>query len=235
MNFFDGITCFTSGARRAFTPEVRPFVLVPAAVSLVIIAAGLTLAFSYVTDLSNYLISLLPGWLDFLGFIIEPILYVSGFLIGAWSFGLIATVVGSPFLGDLSLRVESLITDPVPWWKQLGPTMLRELRKLRYHLPRLLLLVVVSITPLLNTFAPLLWLSFGAWMMAVQFCDYTTENRMHDFTDTLNLLSANRAAALGFGLCVTVGMSVPLLNFIVAPVAVTGGTLLMQQIRGNSS
>lgn len=235
MNLFDGISCFTNGARRAFTPEVRPFVLMPAVVSLVVIVAGLTLAFSYVTDLSNYLISLLPGWLDFLRFIIEPLLYISGFLIGAWSFGLIATVVGSPFLGDLSMRVESLVIDPVPWWKQLGPTMLRELRKLRYHLPRLLLLIVVSITPLLNTIAPLLWLGFGAWMMAVQFCDYTTENRMHDFTDTLSLLSTHRAAALGFGACVTVSMSIPLLNIIVAPIAVTGGTLLMQKIRGDSS
>ncbi len=235
MNFFDGISCFTSGIRRAFTPEVRPFVLLPAAVSLVVIAAGLTLAFNYVTDLSNYLISLLPGWLEFLGSVIEPLLYISGFVFGAWSFGLIATVVGSPFLGDLSMRVERLVVDPVPWWKQLGPTMLRELRKLRYHLPRLLILVVVSITPLLNTFAPLFWLGFGAWMMAVQFCDYTTENRMHDFRDTLDLLSSHRAAALGFGACVTVSMSIPVLNFIVAPVAVTGGTLLMQQIRGNSS
>jgi CysZ protein len=235
MNFFDGIRFFTAGARRAFTPEVRPFVVVPAVVSLVIIVAGLALAFSYVTDLSNYLISLLPGWLDFLSWIIEPLLYLSGFLIGAWSFGLIATVVGSPFLGDLSIRVERLATDPVPWWKQLGPTMLRELRKLRYHLPRLLLLVVVSIVPVLNTFAPLLWLGFGAWMMAVQFCDYTTENRLHDFSDTLELLSANRPAALGFGVCVTVGMSIPLLNFIVAPIAVTGGTLLMQQIRESRS
>ncbi len=231
MNFFDGIHFFTAGARRAFTPEVRPFVVVPAVVSLVIIVAGLALAFGYVADLSNYLISLLPGWLDFLGWIIEPLLYLSGFLIGAWSFGLLATVVGSPFLGDLSIRVERLATDPVPWWKQLGPTMLRELRKLRYHLPRLLLLAVASIVPVVNTFAPLLWLGFGAWMMAVQFCDYTTENRLDDFSDTLELLSANRPAALGFGVCVTVGMAIPLLNFIVAPIAVTGGTLLMQQIR----
>ena len=136
MSFIEGVRFFTTGARRAFTPEVRPFVVVPAIVSLIIIVAGLAMAFSYVTDLSNYLISLLPGWLDFIRWIIEPLLYLSGFLIGAWSFGLIATVVGSPFLGDLSIRVERLTADPVPWWKQLGPTMLRELRKLRYHLPR---------------------------------------------------------------------------------------------------
>ena len=235
MSFLRGVDCFSSGLRMAFTAEVRPFIVVPALVSFCIIVTGLILGFSYVTDLSNYLISLLPGWLDFLSWVIEPILYISGFLIGAWSFGLLATVVGSPFLGDLSLRVEKLVTDPRPWWRQLGPTLLRELRKLGYHLPRLLLLIIVSIVPVVNAFAPFLWLGFGAWMMAVQFCDYTTENRADEFKDTLKLLGSQRSSALGFGLCVTVAMSIPILNIIVAPVAVTGGTLLMQQIRGNSS
>ena len=148
MGLIQGIDCFTRGLRIALSPEMRPFVVVPAAVSFCVIAAGLTLGFSYVTDLSNYLISLLPGWLEFLSWIIEPVLYLSGILVGAWSFGLIAAVVGSPFLGDLSLRVEKLTVDPIVWWKQLGPSMLRELRKLGYHLPRLLLLVIVSIIPL---------------------------------------------------------------------------------------
>jgi len=212
----------------AFTPEIRPFVVLPAIVSLVIIATGLGLGFSYVSDLSNYLISGLPSWLEFLQWVLEPLLYLLGLLVGAWGFGLLAAVIGSPFLGDLSMRVEKLAIDPIPWWKQLGPTMMRELRKLGYHLPRVILLIVVSIIPVVNAVAPLLWLGFGAWMMAVQFCDYPTENRARAFNETLDVLGANRAGALGFGACVTVVMSIPLLNFIAAPVAVAGGTLLMQ-------
>jgi CysZ protein len=233
MTFIQGIQYFFSGLQMTFSPAVRPFVIMPALVSLIIIVSGLTLGFSYVTDLSSYLVSALPSWLSFLQWILEPLLYLTGLLVGAWSFGLIATIVGSPFLGDLSTRIESLTPSDVPWWRQLGPTMLRELRKIAYHLPRILLLVVVSFIPVLNALAPLLWLGFGAWMMAVQFCDYTTENRTHEFSETLTLLGSHRAATIGFGLCVTVAMSIPLLNFIVAPVAVTGGTLLMQDIRGN--
>lgn len=235
MGFFSGIECFFTGARMAFSPGVRAFVVLPVAVSFVIIVTGLAIGFSYVTDLSDYLISSLPPWLDFLEWILKPLLYLMGLLIGAWSFGLLATVIGSPFLGDLSMRVEKLVADPVPWWRQLGPTMLRELRKLRYHLPRLLLLFVCSIIPLLNTFSPLLWLGFGAWMMAVQFCDYPMENRQAEFRETLAVLARNRSAALGFGLCATVGMSIPLLNVIVAPIAVTGGTLLMQKFWGDAN
>ena len=220
-----------AGMRVAFSPAVRPFVILPAMVSLVVIGTGLTLVFGYVAEFSDYLINALPTWLDFLQWILKPLLYLTGLFAGAWSFGLIATIVGSPFLGELSKRVDKLVFQPVPWWREIAPALLRELRKLRYHLPRLLMLVVVSIVPVVNTLAPLLWLSFGAWMMAVQFCDYSTENRSQDLAATLSLLKKNRAATLGFGACVTLAMSVPILNFIVAPVAVAGGTLLMQSFR----
>lgn len=231
MSFLRGINFFFAGLKLAFSPDVRRFIVLPALVSFIIISSGLALGFSYVTDLSNYLLSSLPSWLSFLEWILEPLLYLMGLLIGAWSFGLIAAVVGSPFLGDLSIQVEQVDLEQPPWWKTLGPTLARELRKLAYHLPRVLLLLICSIIPVLNTLSPVLWLVFGAWMMAVQFCDYPTENRHHVFGETLAMLSQSRAGALGFGLCVTVGMSIPLLNFIIAPVAVIGGTLLMTSLR----
>jgi len=220
-----------AGARMAFSAGVRPFVILPAVVSLIVIGAGLTLVFSYVAEFASYLTGTLPDWLSFLGSVLKPLLYLFGLLTGAWSFGLIATIVGSPFLGELSKRVDKLVMEPVPWWREIAPALLREMRKLRYHLPRLLMLVVVSFVPVVNALAPFLWLGFGAWMMAVQFCDYSTENRSQNLAATLSLLANNRAATLGFGACVTVAMSVPVLNFMVAPVAVIGGTLLMQSFR----
>ena len=66
----------------------------------------------------------------------------------------------------------------------------------------------------------------GAWTLAVQFADYPLENRGRPFRDTLTLLRANRAAALGFGACATLALAVPLVNFLLVPVAVAGGTLL---------
>lgn len=233
MSLFRGIECFMSGASTAFSKQVRPFVIVPATVSLIVVVSGLALGFSYVTDLSNYLISALPSWLDFLQWILQPLLYLLGLLVGAWSFGFIATIIGSPFLGDLSSRVEQVVPPERSWWQQVAPALAREFRKLRYHLPRLLLLLLVSIVPVVNAIAPFLWLGFGAWMMAVQFCDYSTENRNQEFSATLSILQNNRAGALGFGACVTLAMSIPILNVIVAPIAVCGGTMLMQRFRQN--
>ena len=231
-----GVQNFFNGLSLVFKPHVRPFVIVPALVSLAVIIAGLWLGFSYINDLSNYLVEHLPGWLSFLEWLLIPLLYLAGILIGAWLFGLLAAIAGSPFLGELSMRVDPPSNPPNrAWWQEIVPALSRELRKLLYHLPRLVLLLVVSFIPVINVISPILWLGFGAWMMAVQFCDYSTENRGADFRSTLAKLKQHRASALGFGLCTTVAMSIPLLNFLVAPVAVVGGTLLMRDLYARSA
>ncbi len=107
----------------------------------------------------------------------------------------------------------------------------REGRKLLYHLPRLLIVATLSVIPFINTFAPLLWLVFGAWTLAVQFADYPAENRGLPFADTLERLRRQRWTALGFGACATVALAIPVLNFLLVPVAVAGGTLLWQRTR----
>ncbi len=218
------------GAKRALSRSVRPFVVLPALASLVVVGGGMYWVFGHVAGVSAAIGSLLPNWLDFLNVVIEPLLYIISVLIGAWLFGFMAMIIGSPFLGELSLRVDTLVAEPTPWWQQIVPTLLREGRKLVYQLPRLLGLILITITPIVNALSPILWITYGAWMMAVHFCDYAFENRGRPFTDTLATLRKYRIAVMGFGACATIGMSIPLLNFTIAPIAVVGATLMMQQI-----
>ncbi len=235
MNFATGIACFRQGITLARSREALPYIAAPALVSVLIIGAGLGLGFSYVDDLSTYLQDLLPDWLDFLHLVVAPLLYLLGILIGAWLFGLVAAIIGSPFLGDLAAHTTKTISDRQvindrPWWQEIAPSLLRELRKLGYHIPRLMLVVILSIIPVLNTLSPIVWLMFGAWMMSVQFCDYFSENADQPFRQTLSQLREQRGAALGFGMCVSLTMGIPVLNFLVAPIAVIGGTILMHRI-----
>ncbi|MEM7077219.1 MAG: sulfate transporter CysZ [Pseudomonadota bacterium] len=231
-----GVSYFVDGIQIAKTKPVRPFVVLPACASLIIIGTGLAIGFSYIEDLALYLRNALPEWLSFLNFVLAPLLYAMGILIGAWMFGFIATVLASPFLGELSLRVDQDQVglrgelDNIPMSRQIVATLGREARKLGYQLPRLFALVLVSLVPLVNAFAPLLWLSYGAWMMGVQFCDYAHENRQRPFRETLDLLRPYRIGVMGFGACVTVGLSIPLLNIFVAPVATVGATTLMNDL-----
>ena len=240
MSLVSGINSFAGGFSLAKTKAVLPFIFLPASVSLLVISLGIYFGVTYIEEFSLYLQNALPSWLSFLSIILEPILYILGILVSAWSFGFIATFVGAPFLGDLSKAIDrNQDNPPIEDTNSLGRQILksigRELRKLRYHLPRLLLLLIVSITPLLNVFAPLLWLGFGAWMLAVQFCDYASENHGHSFEHTLEMLSSHRTTALGFGGCATLAMSIPVLNFLVAPIAVVGGTQLMHQLHTQNS
>ncbi len=222
MNLLDGLRCYMNGMSRATKSDVRAFVLIPALVSLVVVSTGIYFAFGYIDDLTLYLGQL--GMPEFLEWIIEPLLYIFGVLLSVWLFGFVATLVGSPFLGDLNLKIDP--PDgyvPVPWHQQIWPTVKRELRKLRYTLPRIIGLLLLSFVPFVNFLAPVFLLGYGGWLMAVQFCDFSFENRGLSFDETLATLRPMRLYAIGFGACVTFTMSIPLLNFVAAPVAVIGG------------
>ncbi|MEQ8859433.1 MAG: sulfate transporter CysZ [Pseudomonadales bacterium] len=240
MSLAAGIRAFADGLPAARRPGLARYTLLPALVSLAVIALGLWATFGYIDTLTAWLTAQLPGWLEFLGAIVAPLLYLLGVLVGAWLFGFLAVVIASPFLGDLSVAVERAEfgdgpAQPPSVWTGAAAAVGRELRKLAYYLPRLLLVFVLTLIPLLNAVAPFLWFAFGAWTLAVQFCDYPNENRGRPFRDTVSLLQQHRIAALGYGACATLALAVPLLNFLLIPVAVAGGTLLWRRLEAGSA
>ena len=233
-----GVQIFLDGAGLAVDRRLARYTWFPALIALVVISAGLTLVFGYVTDLSNYLVALLPGWLDFLGMVLAPMLYLLALLVGAWLLGLFAILVASPFLGDLSIAVERLKYPDAPahqpdFWQGVAMSLKREARKFGYHLPRLIGVVIITLIPLVNTLSPFIWFGFGAWTLAVHFADYPAENRGLPFAQTLTHLRRNRATALGFGACATLALAIPFVNFLLIPVAVAGGTLLWRRVQPN--
>ena len=236
MSLAGGIRAFLDGGRAVRAPGLGRYIWLPALVSLVVIVAGLILAFGYIGELSRWLTGMLPEWLGFLGLILTPLLYLLGILAGAWLFGFLAVLISSPFLGDLSIAVEraefaSGPEQPPTLWQGAVGALGRELRKLGYYLPRLLAAFVITLIPVINIAAPLVWLVFGAWTLAIQFCDYPNENRGRPFGDTVALLKRHRGAALGYGACATVALAIPLVNFLLIPVAVAGGTILWRRLQ----
>jgi CysZ protein len=238
LSLGQGIRAFVDGGRAVRAPGLGRYTWLPALVSLVVIAAGLFLAFGYIGELSRWLTEQLPGWLEFLGLILAPLLYLLGMLIGAWLFAFLAVLVASPFLGDLSIAVErsqfaSGPEQPPSLWQGAIGALGRELRKLGYYLPRLLVVFLLTLIPVLNAAAPVLWFGFAAWTLAIQFCDYPNENRGRPFRDTVGLLQRHRGAAFGYGACATLAMAIPLVNFLLIPVAVAGGTILWRRLQSD--
>jgi CysZ protein len=237
MNPSLGVRAFVDGFRLSRHPELRRYTWLPALVSFAIIGTGLYFAFGYLSATSARLIADLPAWLSWLELLLTPLIYLIGFLAGAWLFALLAVLIASPFLGVLSAHLEAVAFGDAPvsdtsLWTDISQSLAREARKLVYHLPRLVIVFLITLIPVINLVAPVIWLLFGAWTMAVQFADYPTENRQRPFKETLERLKANRTVALAFGLCATGALAIPLLNFLLIPVAVAGGTLLWRYLDG---
>ena len=224
-----GLRCFIAGAHLALGPQYRRFIVWPALLSLLIVVAGIVLTFGYIGSFSAYLrdLGIWPG----IDWLIQPLIYLFGILINVYLFSFLAVIIGAPWYSVLNERV-----DPPPsqrttrWYKEIFPSLQRELIKLRYTLPRLLCLLLLGFIPFVNLIAPLLWLGYGGWLMAVQFCDFSFENRGRPFNETVDRLRIHRTTCMGFGALVTLGMSIPLFNFIIAPIAVAGAALLVKSL-----
>jgi CysZ protein len=224
MGFSTGLRFFKDGVLSAFRRPTLDYLLLPALVSLVIVGAGLYFAIGYIDALSTSIRSL-SWWPEFLSFIVDPLLYLAGVLAAAWLFSFIAAVIGSPFYGYLSQKIDPLTNvAPRPLWQEVLASLKREWTKQKYVLPRLLGVFFVGFIPVINILAPIIWLTYGGWLMAVQFSDYRFDNHGSDFRQALSKLRANRSASIGLGVGITLGMSIPLLNFIMAPLAVVAAT-----------
>ncbi|MDP6880418.1 MAG: sulfate transporter CysZ, partial [Alteromonas macleodii] len=69
-----------------------------------------------------------------------------------------------------------------------------------------------------------LWFLFNAWMMAIQYCDYPYDNHKIDFTRMRLHLGEHKGKAMTFGMMVNIFSLIPVVNFIVMPVAICGAT-----------
>lgn len=243
MQLLHGGQLFLSGLKLALSPTLRRYVLVPAFIGVVIFS--LTLVFIVAPlggDAGQWLQQNMPEWLGWLSTVLLVLIYITLGLAGFWLSSLLVTLIAAPFLGQLSEATWALCSSAtptqtpqspmplIPLMQSIGPSIARELHKLRYHLPRLLALVLLSFVPGLNVLMPALWFGFGAWLMAVQFADYASENQAQPFRFTLQQLAQVRARSLGFGACTSFTLAIPFLNFLVIPAAVVGGTLLWQSI-----
>ena len=235
MSFGVGLECFLHGTRLARAKPLRPFVWLPMAVGLVVIASLLVAGYAWVRDFVVWLVDLLPAWLAWLAAVLRALAYVAGLLLAGWLFGFLAVVFASPFLGLLSARAEREAFGTAPDFDESAlraalSAIRREARKLAYHLPRLVAVFALTLLPVLNLIAPFVVFAFGAWMMAVQFADYAAENRGLDFRDTLALLRTNRAAALGFGVLPTLLLAIPFAALFVIPATACGAAVLWRRL-----
>lgn len=228
-----GIGYFVRGLQLLRQPRLLPFVIIPLTVNIVIFATLITYSINIVSSTLDSWLLAIPDWLGWLNWLIWPIVVITLALVTGYLFTAVAILIASPFNALLAEKVEELTTGkpvqgPESLWQAfaLFPRALaRELRKIFYYLPLLLVVFVLSWIPPFTAIAPLLWLLLAAWMMAVQYVDYPMDNHQLSFASVKQILRQRRLSSLGFGGIVALVSGIPIVNFFVVPAAVCGATL----------
>ncbi|HIP95120.1 MAG TPA: sulfate transporter CysZ [Leucothrix sp.] len=232
QQFLTGIAYALSGFSLILKKGIRPFVLVPLLINIGVFSLGIWLAYSQYTDWIDKMLGWLPSWLSWLEYLLLPLFAILILIAVYYTFTIVANLLASPFNSLLAERVEQKLNGlPIPESKgykalvgTIGKTMMSETKKIIYMLKWLPVLLIISFIPVVNFIAPFAWAAFGAWMLSLQYTDYSMGNHQLFIKEELGLLRKNRAISLGFGGTLTLLMMIPVVNFFVMPVGVAGGT-----------
>jgi len=234
-----GAAYIQRGFRLIWHPDVRIFVIIPLLANLLLMGAATFYAIHQLENLFERLPQSeywLIRWLaEHFSWLLYPIAVFVVLAIVFYLFAVLANWLAAPFNGLLSEAVERLLAgnqvqqDKVKvseMLKDLPRLLSREWQKLVYFIPRALacLILFLPITPI-AAMAPLIWFLFNSWMAALQYIDYPMDNHKRSFQQTRALLQTQRGAAFSFGMMVSLLTLIPVVNLLVMPAAVAGGTL----------
>lgn len=226
------------GFRLLLRPGVRGFMLIPLLGNTLFYTAAAALAFY---GLDSALDRWLPASVDWLRWLLFPVLAILLLVVAFFTFTLVANLILAPFNGLLSEHVERSLTGqaaraPDETVMQAMRRSLRQaVRRLGYIGIRLLGVFVLGFIPVVGLLALPLGLLLGAWFLALEFSDNPLGNWGWDFQRQRELMRAHRAGFIGFGLT-AMGLSlVPVLNFAVIPAAVAGMTAYCLHLRAREA
>jgi len=241
FRFLQGACLLLTGLRQLKQTGLKSCVLVPLLLNTILYILLVGVAFHQLSALLDRWLGQMPGWLGVFSFLLWPVLALTMAIVVLFSFTLVAHLIAAPFYGLLAEKVQRrLAPDSLPEtsrWEAFVSvtvrTLSRELHKLSYILPRMLILLVISLIPLVNLISPWLWLAFSGWATALQYCDYAADNEGVSFRETRRLLASPRWPTWLFGASVSLCTLIPFAPLVLMPAAVIGGTHLWVERRHN--
>ncbi len=227
----NGFGYLMDGFHLMLAPSVRLYLILPICLNLLIFVGLFFLAKWGIHELNAWLLPHLPSWLAWLATIIWILFVISFFAVFIYTYSLVANIVTAPFNSFLSERVQWLVAGNVPIQRTLlqniadVPRIIgRQFAILFYYLPHAVLLFILFFIPLVQLIAPVLWIAFHAWNLALTYLDYPADNNRVGIKPLRLFANAERSIALGFGGGVLLLSLVPIVNCFVIPAAVAGAT-----------
>lgn len=234
-------TDFTTGANyllRGFGllkyKRFWPYIIIPLIINVLLFSGLFALGIHWMNTFTSWLNQHIPSWLVWLDWLIWLLFLLAGIIVLIYTFTLFANIIGGPFYGLLAEKIEKHQTgQELPglgglkgFMRMIGYTLKQQWRLFCYFIPRAVVCIILFFIPFIQLAAPFIWFSLNAWMMNIQYLSYPMENHQISFHVMKQQFRASRSLSLGFGSLIMLGMMVPIVNLLVMPAAVAGGTLI---------
>ncbi|WP_318363322.1 sulfate transporter CysZ [Enterobacter sp.] len=229
-----GVWYFSQGWKLITLPGIRRFVIMPLLINILLMGAAFLWLFLQLDSWIPQLMSHVPDWLQWLSYLLWPLVVISVVLVFGYFFSTLANWIAAPFNGLLAEQLEARLTGATPpdtgigaIMKDIPRIMKREWQKLAWYLPRAFVLLMLYFIPGIGqTVAPVLWFLFSAWMLAIQYCDYPFDNHKVAFKTMREALRQQKVTNMQFGALTSLFTLIPFLNLVIMPVAVCGATAM---------
>lgn len=228
-----GFRYLLDGFQLITQPGLRRFVVIPLIINIILFAILFLVAKHFMTEFNHWFANYLPAWLHWLSTILWIVFLLSFFLVFVFAFVTVGNILCAPFNSFLAEKVEFYLTGKLPdsrgiWGniKDIPRIIARQFSILIYFVPRATLIVLLLLIPVVQTFVALIWFLFHAWMMAMTYLDYPTDNHRISMPAVRDWMGSNRIVTFSFGIGVLVASMIPVVNFFTIPAAVAGATKL---------
>lgn len=233
-----GFHYLTNGFSLLTKPGLKRFVVIPVLINICLFFCMFFFVKHYFVEFNNWIIGILPSWLHWLSHILWILFFIGFFLITIYAFVTIANLIAAPFNSLLAEKVEIYLTkENLPtthFLNDIPRVVIRQLAIIGYFIPRAIVLLLLFFVPIVQFVAGFLWFIFHAWLMALQYLDYPTDNHKIPFSKVCTELYEKKWLSLSFGVSVLVLSMIPILNWFVMPAAVAGATQLwVEQFKKN--
>ena len=113
-NLLTGASYFLRGFAMIFQPGLRRFVIVPLAANVVLFSLMGWALYQVMVDFYEATMLSVPEWLQFLSWIITPLLWMIGGLVSGYTSTLAVLLLTSPFHSLLGEKVDAYVTGAAP-------------------------------------------------------------------------------------------------------------------------
>jgi CysZ protein len=213
------------------TKGIRQYVIMPLTLNILLFGGLIWYGYSSFGPMVDRLMSYIPGWLGFLEGILWLVIVLFVAIAVFFTFTPVANIVAAPFNAIMAEKIEEKLTGEdinsgVSLMTIIKDSIMSQLGKLVYILLWSAGLLLLSIIPVINLIAPVLWVLFGSWLLSLEYLDFPMGNHDLTFKQQKEILKSRRGLSLGFGGGVMAMTSIPVVNFLVMPVATAGATVM---------